>query len=195
MLLRDWFCCFVFTTGKIVHLEGQARFTEKFMGYVHVKTKTKIFFSSFKIFGIKFPLYQKRTPSNSDVDIWIWSCMKNQKMLSLHSEVCTKYFLPNIKLISRENMGDIEGEQGEGDYTLSHQWKIESFLRHQTVDFLPTRSPPPGAPTSVAPWLVIGHALNGKAIIDLGHRQREGQNSSALHNQPRSPKQKRQAQK
>lgn len=36
-------------------------------------------------------------------------------MLSLHSEVCTKYFLPNIKLISWENMGDIEGEQGEGD--------------------------------------------------------------------------------
>ena len=44
--------------------------------------------------------------------------------------------------------------------------------------------------TSVAPRPVIGHALNGNAVIDLGHGQREGQNRSASHYQPKSPKQK-----
>lgn len=42
--------------------------------------------------------------------------------------------------------------------------------------------------TSVALWSMIGHALNGKAVIDLGHRQREGQNGSVAHYQPQSPK-------
>lgn len=50
----------MFTTGKIVHLEGQARFTERFMGYVHVKTKTKnLFFPRLKSLALNSPYIKK----------------------------------------------------------------------------------------------------------------------------------------
>lgn len=45
---------------------------------------------------------------------------KPENALLLHSELCAKYFLPNIKLIFWENMGDIEGEQGEADSDTLH---------------------------------------------------------------------------
>lgn len=97
--------------------------------------------------------------------------------------------LPNIKLIFWKDMGDIEEEKGEWDSDTAHTFTPEAnriIFEAPNGWFSSLSISPPGAPHQ---WLP---ALKGKAIIDLGHRQREGQNCSAPHNQPQSPKKKRQ---
>ena len=96
-------------------------------------------------------------------------------------QITELWFYPTLTtLIFRKNMGDIEAEKGEQDSATAHTvTPVANLIIFEAPNgWFSSRSiSPPGAPHQ---WLP---ALKGKAIIDLGHRQREGQNCSAQHNQ------------
>lgn len=104
--------------------------------------------------------------------------------------------LVNIRLVFWRNIWvTLKEKKGEGDWDTAHTFTpVANQIIFESPNgwFSSLCDLPAWRSTSVAPWPVIGYALNGKAIIDLGHRQCEG---SAPHYQPQSPRQKKEGQR
>lgn len=122
--------------------------------------------------------------SNQRQNVW-------QYNLHIVSYCCV--ILVNIRLIfEKKRWVTLKEKKGEGARDTAHTFTpVANQIIFEAPNgwFSSLCDLPAWRSTSVAPWTVIGYALNGKAIIDLGHRQCEG---SAAHYQHPVTKAKRQ---
>lgn len=118
---------------------------------------------------------------------WISKSNQGEKMcdsMTFTLWVICSIILVNIRLIYWTKMMWVTLKEKKGRRRLGHS---QIIFEAPNGWFSSPCDLPAWRSTSVAPWPMIGYALNGKAIIDLGHRQCEG---SAPHYQPQSPRQK-----